>query len=186
MEHAWKTSVVNETPTRSLTDITIGSFTYSSPDCKLNKYTIEGTDKDEITLVGTSKISYKTDYIEPRTLSFTLRVHAQGDGIHGAVRQITYPTTIKVQGCDNEANVITNPDTTAWKTNVLNDEPTRSNTIITIGGFTYSNPYCGLLRYELSGQNFVDGLISVSGNKFTYKTDKIEPFNYDFQLWVIA
>jgi hypothetical protein len=68
--------VLNETPTRSLTDIGIGSFTYSNAYCKLLKYSIEGTDMNEITLVGTSKISYKTNYIEPRTLVFTLRVHA--------------------------------------------------------------------------------------------------------------
>ena len=76
MELAWKTTVSNETPSRSPTDIAIGSFTYSNPYCKLHHYSIEGTDAAEITLVGTTKITYKTNYIEPRTLSFTLRVHA--------------------------------------------------------------------------------------------------------------
>jgi hypothetical protein len=78
---------MNETPSRRGTDITIGGFTYSNAYCKLLKYTIEGPDKAHITLHGTSKITYKTDFVEPRTLSFTLRVHAQGDEINGKKHQ---------------------------------------------------------------------------------------------------
>ena len=47
------------------------------------KYSIEGTDVNVITLSNTNKITYNTNYVEPKTLSFTLRVYAQGDGING-------------------------------------------------------------------------------------------------------
>jgi hypothetical protein len=84
-ETAWKTTVLNESPNRSTTNIYIGSFTYSNAYCKLLKYSIEGADKSKITLVSTSRIYYRSNEIEPRTLSFILRVHAQGDGINGKV-----------------------------------------------------------------------------------------------------
>jgi hypothetical protein len=184
-ERAWKTSVMNETPTRRGTDIAIGGFTYSNAYCKLLKYTIEGTDKSHITLHGTSKITYKTSFVEPRTLSFTLRVHAQGDGINGKTHQKTYPTTIKIQGCDNEGNTISNPNENAWKTTVLNDLPTRQRTYINIGGFTYSNAYCKLLKYSLHGTD--KNVISLHGTtKISYLTAYKEPKTLSFTLRVHA
>jgi len=108
-----------------VTSISIGSFKYSNAHCKLLRYSILGTDKALITLHGTSKITYNTNFVEPKTLSFTLRVHAQGDGINGKNHYQDYPTTIKIQGCDNEANTITNPSKAAWADIVLNKSPSR-------------------------------------------------------------
>lgn len=78
--------MVNEYPTRKATTIRFGTFTFSNPYCKLLKYTVEGDDAKEVTISGTSSLTYKTDYNEPRTLKFNLRVHAQGDGINGYKR----------------------------------------------------------------------------------------------------
>ena len=58
--------------------------------------------------------------------------------------------------------------------------------MITINDFTYSNPYCKWLRYEVTGTDVNNGYLSVTGNKFTYKTDLLEPKLYNFKLWVIA
>lgn len=184
-QNAWKTTVVNETPTRQVTNIAIGGFTYSNAFCKLLKYSIEGADASHITLHGTSKISYKTNYVEPRTLRYTLRVHAQGDGINGKTHQQTFPTTLKIQGCDNEPNTISNPNEAAWKTTVLNETPTRQVTDIPIGGFTYSNAYCKLLKYSLHGTDASE--ITLHGtSKISYQTNYPEPKTLSFTLRVHA
>lgn len=62
--------------------ITIGTFTFSNAYCKFLKYSIEGTDAKEIKLDG-NKVTYKTDYNEPRVLRFSLRVYAYGHAING-------------------------------------------------------------------------------------------------------
>jgi hypothetical protein len=36
---------------------------------------------------------------------------------------------------------------------VLNDEPSRKNTDVDLGVFTYSNPYCKLLSYSINGND---------------------------------
>ena len=138
-------------PTRGVMDIKIGGFTYSNAYCKLLKYSIHGTDKSVITLHGTSKISYPTAYREPKTLSFTLRVHAQGDGINGKNHYKDYPTTIKIQGCDNEANTVSNPGQNAWKEAITNGLPSRKWTARSIKEFHYTNAYCKRLKYTITG-----------------------------------
>jgi hypothetical protein len=120
-------------------------------------------------------------------LKFSLRVHAQGDTINGRHHYQDFPTTIKLQGCDNEDNVITNPNEDAWKTHVDNEVPTRRDTNIAIGGFTYSNPYCKLLKYTVEGED--KALITISGSRFTYKSNLFEDFKprvLVFQLKVHA
>jgi hypothetical protein len=165
-QRAWKQTVLNDWPTRKPTDITIGGFTYSNAYCKLKKYSLLGTDAKEITLVGTQKITYKTNYNEPRVLRFTLRVHAQGDEINGKRHYADFPTTITVHGCDNELNAITNPGEKAFAQNILNDKPTRRATTREIKHFTYSNQYCHWLRYSIEGAD--TRYVSVSGQTLTY------------------
>ena len=95
-----------------------------------------------------------------------------------------YPSTILIQGCDNEANTITNPSFTAFAQTVLNDNPTRANTNVAIGGFTYSNAYCKLLRYSVVGTDA--SFITISGSTFTYRTNLVEPRTLRFSLRVHA
>ena len=117
--------------------------------------------------------------MEPKTIEFNLRVH----GI-GGTRTQTFPSTIKIQGCDNEKNDITNPGERAWRYTVLNDRPTRRNTNIGIGGFTYSNAYCKFLKYSIVGEDA--SLLSVSGSTFTYQTNLLEPRTLKYSLRVHA
>ena len=80
----------------------IGGFTYSNPYCKLLKYTVEGADADKIT-ISSSTFTYRTDLVEemtPRVLVFSLKVHAQGDGINNSVHTQLFPSTITINGCD--------------------------------------------------------------------------------------
>jgi hypothetical protein len=123
-QRAWKYYVANEYPTRRWTNIGIGGFTYSNAFCKLLKYTAVGEDSNLIR-ISSSTFSYRTDLIEPKTIKYSLRVHAQGDGINGHTHIQDFPSTILIQGCDNEPNVISNPSELAWKQTVLNDKPTR-------------------------------------------------------------
>ena len=55
-----------------------------------------------------------------------------------------------------------------------NETPTRSNTNIVIGGFTYSNLYCKLLKYTVEGTDA--SLLTISGSTFIYRTDLFEDF----------
>lgn len=114
------------------------------------KYSVNGEDAKYIKISG-STFTYKTNLIEPKTLKYNIRVHAQGDGINGHTHVQDFPSTILIQGCDNEGNTISNPGFKAWKQTVLNDLPTRKNTDVVLGGFTYSNAFCKLLKYSIVG-----------------------------------
>ena len=133
-------------------EIKIGTFTFSNAYCKLLKYSITGTDYRIVTVSG-STVTYKTDIVEPRELRFNLRVHAQGDRINGRYHYKDFSTYIRLQGCDNEANVITNPKESAWKQTVLNETPNRGWTNVAIREFTYSNPYCKRFKYTVVGED---------------------------------
>ena len=148
------------------------------------KYTLTGTDAGYLSVSG-SRVKYRTNIVEPKILKFNLKVHAQGDGINGKSHTKEFPTTILIQGCDNEANTISNPSETAWKTNVLNDNPTRSPTDIAIGSFTYSNPYCKLLKYAIEGDD-KDQITLHGTSKITYNTNYVEPRSLKFTLRVYA
>ena len=87
---------MNDNPTRQNTEINIGEFTFSNAYCKFLKYSLSGTDASQIILDNPTKITYRTDYVEPRTLSFNLVVHAYGDGINGASKRRNFATTIKI------------------------------------------------------------------------------------------
>jgi hypothetical protein len=56
-----------------------------------------------------SVITYKSNIKEPKTLKFDLEVTSVG-----GTRRATFPSEIIIQGCDNEANTITNPSQNAW------------------------------------------------------------------------
>jgi hypothetical protein len=173
---------LNDWPTRKPTDIAIGGFTYSNAYCKLKRYSLLGADAKEIILVGTEKITYKTNYNEPRVLRFTLRVHAHGDEINGKRHYADFPTTITVRGCDNEQNPITNPGEKAFAQNILNDKPIRRATTRTIEHFTYANQYCHWLKYSIEGTDA--RYVSVSGKTLTYQTNIREPYTLRFNLRV--
>jgi hypothetical protein len=96
------------------------------------KYSIHGTDKNHVSVSG-STVTYHTNLKEPRTLSYTLRVHAQGDGINGKSHYQDFASTIKIQGCDNENNVISNPHENAWKTDVKIHTPKRGTETLNVG-----------------------------------------------------
>ena len=123
-ESAWKLTRTNESPSRSLTSITIGNFAYSNPYCKWWKYSVTGTDASHITIEN-DVLKYKTDFVEPRTLSFNLKVHAYGDTLNGASHNKDFASSIKIQGCDNESNTISNQGNSAWNPAVVNETPTR-------------------------------------------------------------
>jgi len=175
--------VRNEYPTRRNTNIGIGGFTYSNHYCKLLKYTAVGEDAKLITISG-STFTYQTNLIEPKTIKYSLRVHAQGDGINGHTHIQDFPSTILIQGCDNEGNVISNPSFKAWKQTVLNDLPTRKNTDVVLGGFTYSNAFCKLLHYSIVGTDA--SIVTVKDKTVTYKTDLLEPRTLRFSVRVHA
>ena len=69
--------VLNETPTRQATLITIPEFDYSHNDCKLLKYELIDHTAAEISLTGYT-ITYQTNIQEPNTILYTLKVHAEG------------------------------------------------------------------------------------------------------------
>lgn len=115
---------MNDNPTRKPTTLTIGTFRFSNAYCKFLKQELVGTDAKELTLSG-NKVTYKTNYNEPKVLRFSLRVYAYGHGINGRSHYQDFPTTITIRGCDNEANTITNPGEKAFAQNILNDKPTR-------------------------------------------------------------
>jgi len=54
-----------------------------------------------------------------------------------------------VNKCDLDPNVITIPALNGWDTTIENETPTRSDTKVTIPGFDFSNPDCGLMFYEV-------------------------------------
>jgi hypothetical protein len=183
-ETAWKLVRTNENPSRGLTSITIGSFTYSNPYCKWWKYTVNGADATHIT-ISSNVLRYKTNFVEPRTLNFNLKVHAYGDTWNGASHNKDFASSIKIQGCDNEGNSITNPGNSAWNPNVVNETPTRQNTNIAFGSFSFSNPYCKFLKYTISGTN-ANEITLDNPNKITYRTNYVEPKTLNFILTVHA
>lgn len=73
----WDTSIVNSSPSRSDTTISIPAFTFSKSYCSLDSYSITGTDSAQVSISGSS-LTYKTDLPEPRTLSFNLVVNGSG------------------------------------------------------------------------------------------------------------
>ena len=87
----------------------------------------------------------------------------------GGTRFQDFPSTIVIEGCDNENNTISNPNEAAWKTTRVNESPSRGTQRITIGSFTYSNPYCKLLKYSVSGTDASQ--ITISNSYFNYKTN---------------
>jgi len=176
--------LLNESPSRSNTNRAIGGFTYSNPYCKLLKYSVSGTDVSHVS-VSSSTFTYKTNFKEPRTLNFNLIVHAQGDGINGKTHIQSFPSSIKIQGCDNESNTISNPNENAWKRIVMQESPSRGRMNRNIGGFTFSNAYCKLLKYSLTGTHA--SYVTVHGTThISYKTDLREPFKIKFNLRVHA
>ena len=127
---------MNSSPSRSDTTIDIPSFTYSDNEyCGLDHYEITGTDSDKVSVTNTNHLTYKTDIAEPKMLSFDLVVHGAGG------KSKAFPTTIELNGCSSEENIITNA---SWNTEIVNEDPTRSDTDISIPEFTFSNSYCGL------------------------------------------
>ena len=72
-----------------------------------------------------------------------------------------------VNKCDLDPNVITIPALNGWDTTIENETPTRSDTKVTIPGFDFSNPDCGLMFYEVLEQtdktDVADGLVTLSG-----------------------
>jgi hypothetical protein len=84
---------LNDLPTRKLTPVAIKDFTYSNAFCKLYKYSISGTDSAHVSVSGTT-FKYKTNFLEPRTLKFSIWVHAQGDGINGKSHKKEYKSSI--------------------------------------------------------------------------------------------
>lgn len=99
----WDTTQQDETPNRSSKQITIPGFKYSNPDCGHLFYEIKNHESSYMSLWG-DKITYKSNIKEPKTLKFDLVVTAEG-----GTRTQTFSSSILIQGCDNEANTITNP-----------------------------------------------------------------------------
>lgn len=91
----WDTSLVNSIPTRANTEIAIPEFTFSNEYCGLDSFTVTGADADLVSISG-SVLTYPTDLVEPKTLSFNLVVNAAGGQTQ------SYPTTIKLDGCSSE------------------------------------------------------------------------------------
>jgi hypothetical protein len=180
-QRAWRQTVLNDLPTRKPTTLTIGTFTFSNPYCKFLKYSLEGTDAKELILSG-NKVTYKTNYNEPKVLRFSLRVYAYGHGINGKNHYQDFPTTITVRGCDNEANTISNPSEKAFAQNILNDKPTRGRQTRDIGSFTYSNQYCNWWRFTIEGRD--TRYVAVSGKTLYYYTNIREPYTLSFNLRV--
>jgi hypothetical protein len=114
---SWKTKVLNDSPTRKNTVIKLGDFSYTNKYCGFMRYVLEGTDASKLKITGWSTynpygaiFTYPTNIREPYTLRFNILVYAVGN------RYGRFPSTIQIQGCDNEANTITNPKEYAWKT----------------------------------------------------------------------
>ena len=59
------------------------------------RYSVTGADVALVSVSGSS-FTYQTNLLEPRTLSFSLCVHAQGDTINSAVHKLEFPSTIKI------------------------------------------------------------------------------------------
>ena len=94
--NGWSTSQTDSTPTRQETIIQIPDFEYSNADCPWMLYELQDHESDKIKVVDRTLV-YNSAHLEPKTLSFTLRVTAMG-----GTRFQDFPTTLKIEGCDNE------------------------------------------------------------------------------------
>jgi len=146
---------------------------------------LEGTDASKLKITGWKSydpsnaiVTYPTNIREPYTLRFNILVKSVGN------RYGRFPSTILIQGCDNEANTITNPNEAAWKTKTINESPNRSWTNIAIREFTYSNAYCKRLKYSVHGKDVA--YMSVSGTTLRYRSNIQEPKTLEFTLRVHA
>ena len=135
------------------------------------RFAVDGTDASKIKITGwktydpsNAIVTYPTNIKEPYTLRFNILVYAVGN------RYNRFPSTIVLQGCDNEANIITNPNESAWKTKQINENPNRSWTNIRINEFTYSNPYCKRLKYSVHGKD-VAYMSIYSGTYLRYRSN---------------
>jgi hypothetical protein len=78
---------------------------------------------------------------------FSLKVHAQGDGINGAVHTQLFPSTITIDGCASEAITITN---NGFTPDITYQGSARGWETYNIPDFTISSPYCPFHKYEIT------------------------------------
>ena len=97
--------------------IKLGDFSYRNKYCGFMSFHLEGTDASKLKITNWKSydpsgaiFTYPTNIKEPYTLRFNILVRSVGN------RYARFPSTILIQGCDNEANTITNPKEYAWKT----------------------------------------------------------------------
>ena len=125
--------------TTLVTDLLIGSFTFSKPDCGLSSYSIVGA---AASIYNTNNVRFVSN--AENVLNFSLVVTAIGD----LPATLNLATTIKIVDCSNN-NIISGG---TWNQNQLfTDLTTALTTNLQITPFTYSKPDCGLLAYSIIG-----------------------------------
>lgn len=114
------------------------------------KYSVIGPDANLIK-ISYHTFTYKTNLFEdfkPRVLVFSLKVHAQGDGINGKTHTQLFPSTIRINGCDKPG--VLSVRNNGWVVDRLNETPKRAKETLVIPDFPISIPYCPFSHYTIS------------------------------------
>jgi hypothetical protein len=175
----WNTAYSNNNPSRGNTNQPIPAFKFSNKDCGLLSYSLMGHDINNVWISG-NNVQYKTNIREPFTHKFDLIVTGMG-----GARSAKFPSTIKLNGCPTQANVISIIPNGNWPNWTLTAN-TRSETAYNIPGFRYSNPYCLWLKYSIVSQDPEAEIRLATTTQLRYKTAFREPHVSNFVLKVHA